>query len=109
MVRAFLIALAAFSFAIASAQEQESAPPPAPSENEARWVQRDGFVWFNDACGASAYQHLLGENLAELHQAALPANSHVVDRNNLMTLEFVPGRLNVVVGSTGHIVAVGCF
>lgn len=70
----------------------------------------DGFVISGDACGASAYQHLVGQQYARLYQAALvPAGANLVDRVQIKTLEYRPERLNFVLGGDGRLIAVGCF
>jgi hypothetical protein len=110
MRRTLFIAAAAFAAcSSAMAEERPASPDEARAEEQARQVRRDGFVWTNDACGASRYEHLLGENYAELHQAALPAETNVLDRGKLTTLEFRPGQLNIVVDGRGRIIAIGCF
>lgn len=72
--------------------------------------QRNGSVISGDACGASAFAHLVGEPFAQMHQAALiPANSNVIAVGRLHTLVYEPTRLNVVLGGEGRIIAIGCF
>jgi hypothetical protein len=110
MLRIALITAAVFAACASAMAEEQAAPEDQRSAHEqANEVRRGGFVWSNDACGASQYDHLLGEPYAELYHAALPANSNVVDRGRLSTLEFTPGRLNVVVNGQGRIIAIGCF
>jgi hypothetical protein len=103
---------AALVFAVcasASAQEQWSPTTDETARPEHQY-RRDGFVITNDACGASRYAHLLGENYAELHQASLlPADTNVVGQRPLTTLEFKPEVLNVVLDGAGRVVSIGCF
>ncbi len=97
MIRALLAPVLLFAVcASASAQT---------SSNE---IPGSGFIRASDACGASRYAHLVGERYAEVYQAGLPADAFVVGRNRPTTLEYKPGRLNVVVGYEGRIVAIGC-
>ena len=97
----FFAALAIASSALA--QEEKQGEPRAD-------YRRDGFVIQGDACGASRYERLIGENYAELQQASLiPTSSNVVDRLQIRTLEYRPARLNFVLGGDGRVVAVGCF
>jgi hypothetical protein len=109
MLRIALVATFAFAACASAMAEEQAAPDERSAQEQAADIRRDGFVWSNDACGASRYSHLLGEQYAELHHAALPANSNVVDRGRLTTLEYTPGRPNVVVNGAGRIIAIGCF
>jgi hypothetical protein len=105
MLRIALIAAAALAVcSVAMADEQEDA---ARLELD---VRQDGFVVSGDECGASRYSHLLGENYAELYEAALvPDDSAVVNRAMLRTLEYTPGRLNIILDGAGRVQAIGCF
>jgi hypothetical protein len=111
MLRAiFIAAIAAAAVSVSAAAQEQPAPEPAVDvDTLTRDIHRNGFVVSEDACGASAYDHLVGEPFAELHVAALPANAGVWDFSTLRTLEFTPDRLNVVLGADGRIVAIGCF
>lgn len=110
MLRIAFVAAVAFAACASAVAQEQAAPEERPSAQvQAQDIRRDGFVWSNDTCGASQYDHLVGEPYAELHQAALPANSNVVDRGRLTTLEYTPARLNVVVNGAGRIIAIGCF
>jgi hypothetical protein len=109
MLRIAFIAAVAFAACASAVAEEQAAPEERLAEEQAADTRRDGFVVSGDACGASRYSHLLDEQYAELHHAALPANSNVVDRGRLSTLEYTPGRLNVVVNGAGRIIAIGCF
>ncbi len=108
MLRIVLAAAVAFA-ACASAVAEERRATDDAAEAQTSNIRRDAFVVSGDECGASRYSHLLGEEYAELHHAALPANSNVMDRGRLSTLEYTPARLNVVVNGTGRIIAIGCF
>jgi hypothetical protein len=99
MVRASIVALV-IAFAASAAAEEEPAAP-----------RRDPFVMApRDACGASQYQHLIERPLVQVQQAALlPSSANLVDRGGVMTLEYSPARLNVVVDPQGRIIAISCF
>jgi hypothetical protein len=103
------LAAAAVALCASAAAEEQAAQEQVSAEDQTRDIRRDGFVWSNDACGASEYDHLVGEPYAELHDAALPANASIWDFSRVRTLEFRPGQLNVVLGADGRIVAIGCF
>lgn len=103
MMRSLAIGLAFAAMATFAAAEEADDAPMQPA-------QRDGFVISSDACGASAYAHLLGEEYARVYDAALlPAHETIANVQHLRTLEYTPGRLNVVVGGEGRIIAIGCF
>ena len=62
-----------------------------------------------NACGASDYAHLVGEPWGETHQAGLPTDARVIDHTTANTLEYAPGRINVILAADGRIAAIGCF
>jgi len=73
-------------------------------------VERDDFVISGDACGASRVAHLVGQDFTAARQGSLMlANANVVDRIQVSTLEYMPGRLNVLLDGQGRILAVSCF
>jgi hypothetical protein len=109
MLRIALIAAASFAACASAMAEEQAAPREETTEEQVQNVRRDGFVISNDACGASQYDHLVGESYGELHHAALPANANFVTSKGLTTLEFEPGTLNVVLSDQGRIIAIGCF
>lgn len=69
----------------------------------------DDFTVAGNLCGASDYAHLIGEPFAETHQAALPANTRIIRQDLANTLEYAPGRINVMLDGQGRIAAIGCF
>lgn len=97
---AFAAALLTFACACAGPRPLAAASPAA---------LEDRFVIAGDECGASAFEHLVGEEFVSLPQAALPANALVLNRVEPSTLEYRPRRLNVVLDGAGRIAALGCF
>ncbi len=81
---------------------------PAPQAGDALFAPED-FVVAGDACGASEFAHLVGEEFVTTHQAAMPADTRVVRANMANTLEYTPARLNVFLDGRGRIAAIGCF
>lgn len=71
---------------------------------------RDPFVISSDECGASRYSHLVGEGAQGLQPVFLPRDANVFSAHNgaPTTLEYVPGRLNIVFDDAGRILSVGC-
>ncbi len=96
--------LAALMLAGCAAQET-----PAPQAGLDPFFNPDDFTVAGNACGASEYAHLVGEAFAETHQAAMPANTRVIRHNMANTLEYAPGRINVILAGDGRVAAIGCF
>lgn len=61
-----------------------------------------------DACGASGYGFLLGQNRDVLAAMTFPAPMRAYGEGDPVTLDFNPARLNVVWDETGEIIAVSC-
>jgi hypothetical protein len=61
-----------------------------------------------DACGAAGLQSLLGSSVGDLDPATLPANSRVLFPGMGATMDYAPGRVNVVVGTNDRIERVYC-
>lgn len=105
----------AFALVLAAGYATAFADPPAPDgapaaeEDVAPAPRRDDpFVRYSDECGASRYAHLVGEQYAEVYQASLPASAYVLGSARATTLEYKPGRLNVVLDGRGRIAAISC-
>lgn len=110
MLRIAFAAAAVFAVCASAAAEDRAAPEEqSAAAAETRDFHGDHFVWTDDACGASRYEHLVGQPFAELHNAALPADASVWDKSRVRTLEYRPGQLNVVLDDRGRIIAIGCF
>jgi|CXWL01.1.fsa_nt_gi hypothetical protein len=62
-----------------------------------------------DTCGASAFRTLVGRPAAEIERARLPAGARVITPDMMVTQDFSPNRLNVIVGSDGMIGSLQCF
>jgi hypothetical protein len=110
----FLVCAVLFSASPCFAQ-----PVDAQAESDGAVVQedadtqersRDPFVISSDECGASRYSHLVGEGVQSLQPVILPPHANVFSGNNVAptTLEYVPGRLNIVFDDAGRILSVGC-
>lgn len=96
--------LAALALTACAAQET-----PAPQAAIDGLFNPDDFTVAGNACGASAYAHLVGEQWAETHQAALPEDARIIRHNMANTLEYAPQRINVILAADGRVAAIGCF
>lgn len=96
--------LAALMLAGCAAQES-----PAPQAGLDPLFNPDDFTVAGNACGASDYAHLVGEPWGETHQAELPMDARIIRHGMANTLEYAPGRINVILAADGRIGAIGCF
>lgn len=106
-MRAFLIAGAALALVACGqttttpAEEPAEAPPAAaPQTREEATAQ--------DTCGGSAYRSMVGSNLAAVTLPA-DANIRVVQPDTVVTEDFRPDRINIIVDANGAITAVECY
>ncbi|PWE17338.1 hypothetical protein DDZ18_06535 [Marinicauda salina] len=85
---------------------KDGEPEPAPI------VDRTGDVGGGEAappsCAAERYQVLVGQLRAEIDEASLPHPLRVYNRGDMVTQDYRPDRLNLVVGADGRIVEVYC-
>lgn len=79
------------------------APPEGPVSEEPGL----GGPLPEDACGASGYQGLVGKNLAAV---TLPddLNARVLRPGQVVTMEYLPERMNIDVDKTGAIRSIRC-
>jgi hypothetical protein len=59
-------------------------------------------------CGASARQDLVGQSFTLLNNADLPEDARVLFPGAVVTQDFVPGRLNITIGTDDRIDRVYC-
>ncbi len=62
-----------------------------------------------DSCGARRFAHLVGNSADRIDRAALPAHARVITPDMMVTQDFSPQRLNVVVGSDGKVGSLACY
>lgn len=108
-MRAFLIAGAALAL-VACGQtntpaepEQPAAEPPAASAPQTREE-----ATAQDTCGGAQYRSLVGSNFAAV---TLPAESNIriIQPDTVVTQDFRPDRVNIIVDAQGAITAVECY
>ena len=107
MIRAVLIAvLSGFAFtACAILPDREGAGEVVtPQIDPAKVVEGEEDV----RCPAEQYQVLVGQPREEIHYDSLPYPHRVYGENDLVTQDYAPDRMNVVVGMNGRVVEVTC-
>jgi Peptidase inhibitor I78 family len=62
-----------------------------------------------DTCGASRFQALVGTEAERLDRASLPAHTRVLTPDMMVTQDFSPSRLNIMVGTDGKIGSLACY
>lgn len=79
-----------------------SACAPQPSVSPNARAEADAA----DACGARAMSGTVGVNIAA---ATFPAGTRVIRPGAMVTEDFRPERLNVLVDANGNITGFGCY
>ena len=59
-------------------------------------------------CAAEAYQVLVGQPVGGVHTDSLPRPHRVYGPHDVVTMDYRPDRLNIVVGDGGEIIEVKC-
>jgi len=62
----------------------------------------------NDSCGASAYQHLVGQPLTALASVTIPDPKRIIEPGSAVTMDFVAERLDIRLDVTDHISDITC-
>lgn len=82
------------------AEYQREASRPPQSADEA--TQRD-------TCGAHRFQALVGMSADSIDQASLPPRTRIITPDMMVTQDFSPQRLNILVGADGKVGSLRCF
>lgn len=80
--------------------ETAAAPPPATTPNEAT---------AEDTCNQAQFAHLIGQFAADIDQDSLPERTRIITPNTMVTQDFVPARLNIMVGADGRVGSLRCY
>ncbi len=76
------------------------APPAPQTPDEATAV---------DSCGAARFIALIGAPADRIDPATLPLRTRILAPDMMVTQDFAPGRLNIIVGSDGRVGSLRCF
>lgn len=79
-------------------QRESSQPPQNQTEATAR-----------DTCGASRFRHLIGAPADQIDRSMLPPRTRIISPDDMITMDFSAGRLNIRVGADGRVTALECF
>ena len=105
MIRASLFASALLAAACTTPAET---PPPEQPVAEQPAPQTAAEATAQDTCGAAQYRGLVGQNFAAV---SLPAgnNIRIIQPDTMVTQDFSPQRVNMIVGADGIITAFECY
>jgi hypothetical protein len=62
-----------------------------------------------DTCNAGRFRNLIGEEAATIDPASLPRQSRIITPDMMVTQDFSPTRLNIIVGTDGRVGSLRCF
>lgn len=100
MIRASLFAFALLAAACTPPAEIPPPEQPAPQTAAEATAQ--------DTCGAAQYRSMVGSNFAAV-TLPVEANIRVVQPDTIVTQDFSPTRINMIVGADGIITAFECY
>jgi len=106
MIRASLFAFALL--AAACTPPAETPPPEQPVAEQPALPTTAAEATAQDTCGAAQYRELVGQNFAAV---SLPAgnNIRIIQPDTMVTQDFSPQRINMIVGADGIITAFECY
>jgi hypothetical protein len=96
MIRA---ALAALALSAAACAQTPPASPPQTAEGATG----------QDTCGAARFASLVGTSADGIDRATLPARTRIITPDMMVTQDFSPERLNIIVGTDGRVGSLRCF
>lgn len=93
-------AIAALALALAACTTPAGEPSMPQTADEATNA---------DACGASRFIGLIGTPADQIDQASLPPRTRIITPDMMVTQDFSPERLNIIVGTDGRVGSLRCF
>ncbi len=100
-MRAALLALVLLA-ACGTSPSPAAAPSASPPQTAAQATAQD-------TCGAARFRHLVGARAEQIDPATLPPRARVITPDMMVTQDFSPQRLNIMVGVDGVIGSMQCF
>lgn len=79
--------------------QREATEPPQNAEEATR----------RDTCGASRFHDLIGTPADQIDRSTLPPRARIIMPGMMVTMDFVPERLNIRVAPGGNVAALECF
>jgi hypothetical protein len=79
-------------------QREVMRPPQTADEATAR-----------DACGAARFRNLIGTPADRIDRSTLPPRTRIITPEMMVTQDFSPERLNIMVGTDGLVGSLSCF
>lgn len=107
MIRASVFAFALLAAACTPPAAEDEAGLPAPDPVAAAPQTREEAT-AQDTCGAAQYSAMIGTSIAAASFPATP-NIRVIMPDSMVTEDFRPDRLNVIVDAGGNISALECY
>lgn len=105
MIRASLFMLALLASACAPPAQP---PSESPAAETPAMPQTAAEATAQDTCGAAQYRSMIGVNIAA---ATFPADAgiRIIQPDSIVTEDFSPQRLNVIVDANGVITSLECY
>lgn len=80
---------------------------PAPAEPTAPQSAEEATA--QDICGASAFAYLVGAPASAIDHTTLPELVRIITPETMVTEDFRPERLNIMVGTDGNVGSLACY
>ncbi len=105
-----VVAVAALFFAAACAEAPQTYRDLDRLGTDYQHMPRDADeATERDTCGARRFAQLVGTPAASIDRAALPASTRIITPDMMVTQDFSPQRLNIMVGTNGVVGSLRCF
>ena len=72
-------------------------------------IEQEAETSSNTTCPDQAFLHLIGKSGSVLKTVTLPLNTRIIANDSAVTLDYNPGRLNIILDAKGKIERVECF
>jgi hypothetical protein len=109
MIRASVFALALFAAACTPPATEDQPQQPTtetPAQEAQAMPQTAAEATAQDTCGARAYAQFVGQNIAAV---TAPAGVRTIAPDTIVTQDFRPDRLNIIVDAQGVIQRLECY